>query len=223
MAQLIYDLDVHRVRANVDEARERIDVAAALAGRAPGEVQLLAAVKYVPLESIGVLADAGLTLLGENRAQDLEAKAAAYAQPPRFTWDFIGHLQSRKVKQILPWVRLIHSVASDSVLEQLARHAAGSGVEVLVEVNVAGEASKSGIAPAELAAFIERCPVPVVGLMTMPPLAPRPEGNRRHFAALRELAEHHGLHELSMGTSQDYEVAVEEGATIVRLGSTLYR
>ncbi len=221
MAQLIYDLDVHTVRANVAEARERIDVAAALAGRAPGEVQLLAAVKYVPLESVGVLAEAGLTLLGENRAQDLEAKAAAYEGA--FTWDFIGHLQSRKVKQILPWVRLIHSVSSESVLEQLAKHAAGSDVEVLVEVNVAGEASKSGIAPAELAAFVERCPVPVVGLMTMPPLAPTAEDNRRHFAALRELAARHGLRELSMGTSQDYEVAVEEGATIVRLGSTLYR
>lgn len=220
MAQLIYDLDVHKVRANVDEARERIDVAAALAGRAPGDVQLLAAVKYVPLESIAVLAEAGLTLLGENRAQDLEAKAAAH--PHRFTWDFIGHLQSRKVKQILPYVRLIHSVSSDSVLEQLAKHAVGSDVEVLVEVNVAGEASKSGIAPAELGAFVERCPVPVVGLMTMPPLAARAEGNRRHFAALRELAAQHGLRELSMGTSQDYEVAVEEGATIVRLGSTLY-
>ena len=220
MAQLIYDLDVDRVRANVEEARERIAVAAGLAGRAPDEVQLLAAVKYVPLESIGVLAEAGLTLLGENRAQDLEAKAGAYER--RFTWDFIGHLQSRKVKQVLPWVRLIHSVSSDSVLEQLAKHAGGSGVEVLVEVNVAGEASKSGIAPAELAAFVERCPVPVVGLMTMPPLAARPEDNRRHFAALRELAERHGLRELSMGTSQDYEVAVEEGATIVRLGSTLY-
>ncbi|MDO8189559.1 YggS family pyridoxal phosphate enzyme [Conexibacter sp. JD483] len=220
MAQLIYDLDVHKVRANVDEARERIDVAAALAGRAPGDVQLLAAVKYVPLESVAILAEAGLTLLGENRAQDLEAKAAAY--PNRFTWDFIGHLQSRKVKQILPFTRLIHSVSSDSVLEQLARHASGSDVEVLIEVNVAGEASKSGVAPDELAAFVARCPVPVVGLMTMPPLARRAEGNRRHFAALRELAERHGLRELSMGTSQDYEVAVEEGATIVRLGSTLY-
>jgi pyridoxal phosphate enzyme (YggS family) len=218
----VYGLNADRVRANVEEARERIDVAAALAGRAPGEVELLAAVKYVPLESIGVLAEAGLTLLGENRAQDLEAKAAAH--PHRFTWDFIGHLQSRKVKQILPWVRLIHSVASDSVLEQLGRHAALARpeLEVLVEVNVAGEASKSGLAPSELAAFVDRSPVPVTGLMTMPPLAARPEDNRRHFAALRELAAQHGLTRLSMGTSQDYEVAVEEGATIVRLGSTLY-
>jgi len=221
VARVIQGLDPERVRANVAEARERIDQAAALAGRDPGEVELLAAVKYVPLEAVGILAGAGLTLLGENRAQDLEAKAAAH--PGLFTWDFIGHLQSRKVKQILPWVRLIHSVASDSALEQLAKHAGSRpDLEVLVEVNVAGEASKSGVAPDDLAAFVERCPVPVTGLMTMPPLAARPEDNRRHFAALRELAERHGLRRLSMGTSQDYEVAVEEGATIVRLGSTLY-
>ena len=216
-----YDLDLERVRANVADARRRIDEAAAIAGRAPGEVELLAAVKYVPLESIGTLADAGLTLLGENRAQDLEAKAAAHAG--RFTWDFIGHLQSRKVKQVLPWVRLIHSVSSDSVLEQLRKHAgARPELEVLVEVNIAGEQSKSGVAPAELGAFVERCPVTVSGLMTMPPLAAAAEESRRHFAALRELAAAHGLRRLSMGTSQDYEVAVEEGATIVRLGSTLY-
>lgn len=222
MAELIYDLDVETVRANVAQARERVDEAAALAGRDPGEVELLAAVKYVPLESVGVLAEAGITLVGENRAQELEAKAAAH--PGLFTWDFIGHLQSRKVKQILPYARLIHSVASDSVLAQLAKHAGSRpDLEVLIEVNVAGEASKSGVAPDELGAFIERCPVTVAGLMTMPPLAARPEDNRRHFAALRELAERHGLARLSMGTSQDYEVAVEEGATIVRLGSTLYR
>lgn len=221
MAELIYDLDVERVRANVAAARQRIDEAAAIAGRDPREVELLAAVKYVPLESVGVLAEAGIALVGENRAQDLEAKAAAH--PGLYTWDFIGHLQSRKVKQILPWVRLIHSVASDSVLDQLGKHAAGRpDLEVLIEVNVAGEASKSGVAPADLAAFVERCPVTVSGLMTMPPLAAAPEDNRRHFAALRELAASHGLRRLSMGTSQDYEVAVEEGATIVRLGSTLY-
>ena len=220
MAELIAGLDVERVRANVAEARERIAQAAQRAGRDPADVELLAAVKYVALDELGVLADAGLDLLGENRAQELQAKAAAY--PGRFTWDFIGHLQSRKVKELVPHVRLIHSVASDSVLAQLARHARPE-TEILVEVNVAGEASKSGIAPAELPAFLERAPVPVVGLMTMPPLAASAEDNRRHFAALRELASAHGLRRLSMGTSQDYEVAVEEGATIVRLGSILYR
>lgn len=222
MAELIHGLDAERVRANVAGARERIDAAARRAGRDPAGVELLAAVKYVPLEEIGVLAQAGLTLLGENRAQDLEQKSTAW--PGRFTWDFIGHLQSRKVRQVVPHVRLIHSVASDSVLQQLARYAPErEDFAVLIEVNVAGEASKSGIDPAELGAFAERCPVPVAGLMTMPPLAAAPEDNRRHFAALRELAAAHGLRHLSMGTSQDYEVAVEEGATIVRLGTTLYR
>ncbi len=217
MAELITGLDAGRVRERVAEARERIAQAAQRARRDPHGVELLAAVKYVALDELGVLAEAGVTLLGENRAQELAAKADAY--PGSFTWDFIGHLQSRKVKDVAPRVRYIHSVASDSALAQLARHPA----TVLVEVNVAGEASKSGIAPAELAAFVERSPVPVAGLMTMPPAVARPEQNRPHFAALRELAAAHGLRQLSMGTSQDYEVAVEEGATIVRLGSTLYR
>ncbi len=224
MAELIVGLDAARVRANVAEVRERISGAARRAGRDPGEVELLAAVKYVALEELGVLAEAGLTLLGENRAQELAAKAAAWEGSADFTWDFIGHLQSRKVKELVPRVRLIHSVASDSALAQLAKHpAARPDFGVLIEVNVAGEASKSGIAPAELGAFVERCPVPVAGLMTMPPAVARPEHNRACFAALRELAAAHGLRHLSMGTSQDYEVAVEEGATIVRLGSTLYR
>ncbi|HKG39473.1 MAG TPA: YggS family pyridoxal phosphate-dependent enzyme [Conexibacter sp.] len=222
MAELITGLDAGQVRERVVEARERIEAAAQRAGRDPADVELLAAVKYVALDELGTLADAGLTLLGENRAQELVAKAEAY--PGAFTWDFIGHLQSRKVKDIAPYVRYIHSVASDSVLAQLERHAPQrEDFGVLVEVNVAGEASKSGIAPAELASFVARCPVPVVGLMTMPPAVAAPEENRPHFATLRELATAHGLHHLSMGTSQDYEVAVEEGATIVRLGSTLYR
>lgn len=220
MAELITGLDAGLVRERVAEANERIGQAAARAGRDPAGVELLAAVKYVALDELGILADAGLTLLGENRAQELVAKAAAY--PGVFSWDFIGHLQSRKVKDVVPCVRCIHSVASDSVLAQLERHARPE-TEVLVEVNVAGEASKSGIAPGELGAFIDRAPVPVVGLMTMPPAVERPEQNRAHFAALRELAAAHGLRHLSMGTSQDYEVAVEEGASIVRLGSTLYR
>jgi PLP dependent protein len=223
VAELITGLDVPRVRANVGGTRERIAAAAGRAGRDPAEVELLAAVKYVANEELGVLADAGLTLLGENRAQELAAKQEAH--PGRFTWDFIGHLQSRKVREIVPHVRLIHSVASDSALAQLARHrdAAREDFAVLIEVNVAGEASKSGIPPHELPAFVERCPVPVAGLMTMPPLAHSPEENRRHFAALRELAAANGLKTLSMGTSQDFEVAVEEGATIVRLGTILYR
>src|SRR5437763_844317 len=133
----------------------------------------------------------------------------------------LGERQSRKVRLLLPHVRYIHSVATDSVLAQLERHASAN-TEVMIEVNVAGELDKSGIAPSELEAFIERCPVRVVGLMTMPPVTSRAEDSRPHFAALRELAERHRLHHLSMGTSQDYLVAVEEGATIVRLGTSLY-
>jgi pyridoxal phosphate enzyme (YggS family) len=219
MANLIYGLDAARVRENAERVREEIAAAASLAGRDPAGVRLLAAVKYVPLEELGVLAEAGLTLLGENRAQDLEAKANAYEGA--FTWHFIGQLQSRKVKQILPHVELIHSVASDSALGQLERHGTPD-TQVLVEVNVAGEEAKAGIAPADLGAFIARCPVRVAGLMTMPPFAAEPEASRPAFARLRELAAEHGLEQLSMGTSQDYAVAVEEGATIVRVGSTLF-
>jgi pyridoxal phosphate enzyme (YggS family) len=219
VANLIYGLDAARVRENVARAREEIAVAALLAGREPANVALLAAVKYVPLEELGVLAEAGLTLLGENRAQDLAAKAQAY--PGMFTWHFIGQLQSRKVRQILPHVELIHSVASDSALAQLERHGTPA-TEILVEVNVAGEDAKAGVAPADLGDFIARSPVRVAGLMTMPPFAADPEASRPYFARLRELAAEHGLRELSMGTSQDFAVAVEEGATIVRLGTTLY-
>ena len=158
-----------------------------------------------------------MTLLGENRAQDLAAKAEAH--PGAFRWHFIGQLQSRKVKDVLPHVELIHSVASDSALRRLDQHGTPE-TQVLVEVDVAGEEAKAGIAPAELGAFIERCPVTVAGLMTMPPYTEDPEASRPYFAALRELAREHGLHHLSMGTSQDYKVAAEEGATIVRVGSS---
>ncbi|MEA2159570.1 MAG: dependent protein [Solirubrobacteraceae bacterium] len=215
MVELISDLDAATVRRNLERARDEISAA----GRDPDDVQILAAVKYVPLEALGALADAGVELVGENRAQELVAKAEAY--PGRFTWDFIGHLQSRKVRQVLPLVRYVHSVASDSVLEQLGRHG-GARTEIMVEVNVAGEPGKSGVAVAELSDFLERCPVKVVGLMTMPPLARTPEDSRPHFATLRRLAEQYDLPQLSMGTSQDYLVAVQEGATIVRLGTSLY-
>ncbi len=216
MVDLIHGVRVEEVRANLSRVRERI----AAAGRDPGAVQVLVAVKYLPIEELGVLAEAGIRLLGENRAQDLVAKANAY--PGTFEWDFIGALQSRKVPLLLPHVRYIQTVASDSALAQLARHAEPRH-RVLIEVNVAGEAGKAGIAPAQLGAFLERCPVQVAGLMTMPPLASAAQDNRTHFRALRELAERFGLTELSMGTSQDYEVAVSEGATIIRLGSTLLR
>lgn len=214
MVELIHGLSAEAVRANLETVHARLDAA----GRKPGEVQILAAVKYLPAEELAALAEGGITLVGENRAQELLTKAEAH---PDFTWDFIGALQSRKVAMLIPHVRYIHSVASDSALEQLRRHGTPQ-TKVLVEVNVAGDDDKAGIDPAELPAFIERCPVTVVGLMTMPPLTREPEENRRHFAALRELAAAHDLSELSMGTSQDYGVAAEEGATIIRLGSLLY-
>jgi pyridoxal phosphate enzyme (YggS family) len=215
VVDLISDLTVDRVRANFERVREQI----AGAGADPEAVEILAAVKYVPVQELTVLAQAGVKVVGENRAQELERKAQAF--PDAFTWDFIGHLQSRKVKDVVKRVRYIHSVSTDSVLAQLAKHATET-TQVLVEVNVAGESEKSGVPPADLPAFLERCPVPVVGLMTMPPLAADPEDNRPHFAALRQLAQIHGLRHLSMGTSQDYLVAVSEGATIVRLGTILY-
>jgi PLP dependent protein len=209
MPEPSFDIDPDRVRANLERVRERCG---------PG-VEVLAATKYVDESGMAALAEAGIELVGENRLQDLEAKRRSHGAA--FTWDFIGNLQSRKVKRILPLVRLIHSVATDSVLEQLGRHGTAE-TEVLVEVNLAGEESKGGVAPAQLGEFIGRCPVRVVGLMTMPPFTEDSEGSRPYFARLAELGAEHGLQRLSMGTSQDWEVAVEEGATIIRLGSTLY-
>jgi PLP dependent protein len=209
MPGLIHGLEADRIRANLERVRERVGP----------DVEILAATKYVPPDELAALAEAGVELVGENRLQDMEEKRERYGDA--FTWDFIGNLQSRKVRRILPLVRLIHSVASDSALEQLGRHGDES-TEVLVEVNVAGEESKGGVAPAELGAFIERCPVSVVGLMTMPPFSTDPEASRPAFARLAELAADHDLSRRSMGTSQDWEVAVEEGATIIRLGTELY-
>ncbi len=222
MVELISGLHAETVRVNLAEVREEIATAATSAGRNPAEVEVLAATKYVAVDDLPVLAEAGVGLVGENRVQDLVAKVAAHGE--LFTWDFIGRLQSRKVKAIVPHVRLINSVAAESVLHELARHGAeaGPGLEILVEVNVAGEAGKDGITPEELDAFIERAPIPVVGLMTMPPYVQDPEDSRRWFAALRALADERGLARLSMGTSQDYRVAVQEGATIVRIGTKLY-
>jgi pyridoxal phosphate enzyme (YggS family) len=209
VAGLIHGIDPAKVRANLERVRER----------AGERVEILVAAKYVPLEEIGALAEAGVRLVGENRQQDLAAKHERWGDA--FEWDFIGNLQSRKVKQVLPLCRLVHSVATDSVLRELGKHG-GPETEVLVEVNVAGEEGKGGVAPADLAAFLERCPVRVGGLMTMPPFSQDPEDSRPHFARLAELAAANGLERLSMGTSQDWPVAVEEGATIVRLGTALF-
>jgi uncharacterized pyridoxal phosphate-containing UPF0001 family protein len=177
------------------------------------DVTVVAATKYVPLDELGVLAEAGVAVVGENRAQDLAAKHARYGDA--FRWHFIGHLQSNKVKVVDPLCELVHSLDSESAARRLT-------VPALLEVNLSGEASKSGIAPDEIGGWLERFPG-IRGLMTMPPLADDPEASRPWFRRLAELAATHGLAELSMGTSQDWRVAVEEGATLIRVGSTLFR
>jgi uncharacterized pyridoxal phosphate-containing UPF0001 family protein len=210
MPESIRGIEPDRVRARLERVRERCGP----------QVEVLVACKYVELAEMGALAEAGVSLVGENRLQDLEAKHEAHGEA--FTWDFIGNLQSRKVRRILPLVRLIHSVASESALEQLGRHG-DAQTRILVEVDLAGEPGKGGVEPERLGEFIARSPVEVVGLMTMPPFTDDPERSRPYFRRLAELAAEHELERLSMGTSQDWEVAVEEGATIIRLGGSLLR
>lgn len=185
---------------------------ARLRGEVGDEVTIVAATKYVSVEDMAALAEAGVEVVGENRAQDLERKHAAYGD--RFRWHFIGHLQSRKAKTVNALCELCHSLASESAAGRLE-------IPALVEVNLSGEETKSGIAPEELPRFLELYD-DVRGLMTMPPETADPEASRSYFRRLRELAEANGLPELSMGTSQDYRVAVEEGATLIRVGSLLY-
>lgn len=178
---------------------------------------VVAATKYLSVDELEVLAEAGVEVLGENRVQDLEAKQARFGE--RFRWHFIGHLQSRKAPLVSALCELCHSLESDSAARRLT-------IPALVEVNLSGEESKSGIEPAGLERFLALCAelgVEVRGLMTMPPLTADPVGSRPYFRRLRELAESLGLRELSMGTSQDYRIAVEEGATYVRVGSVLWR
>ena len=209
--ELVTGLTAERVARNLAEVRDEI-------GRP--DVEILAAVKYVAVEELGTLHEAGITVVGENRAQELERKVAAWAGRADFTWDFIGQLQSRKVKVIAPLVRRIHSVASDSAVEQLKKHGRDD-LELFLQVNIAGEEGKAGVAPDELERYLEQ--LPFSGLTVMPPAADDPEDSRRWFAAARELAERHHLPGLSMGTTQDYAVAAQEGATVVRIGSRLYR
>jgi len=177
----------------------------------PGVIVVVAA-KYVSLVEMSALTEAGVQVVGENRAQDLERKHAAYGDA--FRWHFIGHLQSNKVKVVNQLCELVHSVSSDSAARRVE-------IPALLEVNLSGEPSKSGVPPDEIGTYLERYPL-IRGLMTMPPLTGDPEASRPHFRCLRELATEHGLSELSMGTSQDYLVAVEEGATLVRIGSALF-
>jgi PLP dependent protein len=174
---------------------------------------VVAATKYVSIEDMAVLVEAGIEVVGENRLQDLLAKHARFGEA--FRWHFIGHLQSRKAKEVGDVCELVHSLDSESAARRLT-------VPALVQVNLAAEESKSGIAPAELTAFVERAPVEICGLSTMPPLADDPEASRHYFRRLRELAHGLGLEHLSMGTSQDYRVAADEGATFVRVGSILW-
>jgi uncharacterized pyridoxal phosphate-containing UPF0001 family protein len=191
------------VRANL--ARIRTEVGP--------DVTVVAATKYVAPAELGVLAEAGVEVVGENRAQDLAAKHDRWGSA--FRWHFIGHLQSNKVRVVNARCELVHSLASASAAARLE-------VPALVEVNLSGEPSKSGIAPDALGAFLDEAPCEIRGLMTMPPAAGDPEASRPWFARLRQLAESHGLRELSMGTSQDFRVAAEEGATLVRVGSVLF-
>ena len=222
MVELIRGIAPERVRENLLRITDELALACERAGRPSDAVEVLAATKYIACEDLPKLAEGGVRLVGENRAQDLQEKVAAHGE--LFEWDFIGQLQSRRVRLIVPHVRLIHSVASESALRELERHReiAHPGLRILIEVNIAGEEGKAGIAPEQLDAFIAQSSVPVAGLMTMPPLSSDAEDSRRWFAALRELAAAHGLSELSMGTSQDYLIAAEEGATIVRIGTNLY-
>jgi uncharacterized pyridoxal phosphate-containing UPF0001 family protein len=192
-----------------EEIRERYERIKSEVGPS---VTVVAATKYVSVDDLDALAAAGVEVVGENRAQDLEAKHARYGD--RFRWHFIGHVQSRKAKTVSELCELCHSLGSESAAKRLT-------IPALVEVNLSGEATKSGIAPDDLPRFLELYP-DVRGLMTMPPASDDAEASRPYFRRLRELAQEHGLRELSMGTSQDYRVAAEEGATYVRVGSVLY-
>lgn len=211
--------DAATVRANLAAIERRVAGACELAGRDPSSVQICAATKYADAAGMTALAEAGVKIAAENRLQDMIAKQDAMGEA--FDWHFIGAIQSRKIREIAQRVSTIHSLATESARDKLV----GLDFEaprVLVQVNVSGEESKQGVAPELLGEFIAKTPVPVSGLMTMPPLTEDPEGARPYFAQLRELAVEHGLTELSMGTSQDYAVAVEEGATLIRVGSVLF-
>lgn len=223
-------IDPDRLREVLDEARERLDEAAARSGRGPGSVELVLAGKYVPAEDTEALIAAGVGTVGENRLQDLQARRAIAGD--RLTFDFIGHLQRRKVRDVLPAVRLVHSLDSLRLAAEIDARSEGAA-RVLVEVNVAEEPSKGGIVPPRIRAFVHdvsaETDIVIGGLMAMPPQHTDAERSRPYFAAVRELAEElaaewrgrHDFRDLSMGTSQDHLVAAEEGATMVRVGRGL--
>ena len=197
------DFSAEQVRERLARVREEVGP----------EVTIVAATKYVPVADMAVLAEAGIEVVGENRAQDLEEKHAAHGDS--FRWHFIGHLQSRKAKAVSSICELVHSLDSESAARRLE-------VPALLQVNLAGEASKSGVSPDEIPGFLELYPR-ILGFSTMPPATDDPESSRPYFRKLHELAQKHSLTELSMGTSQDYKVASEEGATMIRIGSVLYQ
>lgn len=223
-------MNVDALREAYAAVRERVDVAAVVSGRGPGEVEIVVAGKYIEPQEAPALVEAGVEIVGENRLQDLDAKRAEVGDA--IVFDFIGHLQRRKVRDVLARTRLIHSVDSARLAAEIAKRAEGA-VRVLVEVNIAEELTKGGIVAAQIPAFVEEISchpdLEIGGLMAMPPAVTDPDDNRRHFAAARALrddlrdgwAGRHGFEELSMGTSQDYVVAVEEGATMVRVGRGL--
>lgn len=217
MASLSADLET--IKRNLDRVRREVAGACESAGRNPDEVSICAATKYVEPDAMDALRDAGIEIAAENRLQDMIAKQERFGDD--FEWHFIGAIQSRKVREIAGRVNTVHSLGTESARDKLA-DLDKPAPKLLVQVNVSGEESKQGVAPEELAAFISATPQEVSGLMTMPPLTDDPEGARPYFAQLKRLADKHGLRDLSMGTSQDFSVAVEEGATLIRVGSVLF-
>lgn len=217
MANLSADLET--VERNLARVGAQVAAACERTGRDPDSVRICVATKYVDADAMDVLREAGVKIAAENRLQDMIAKQDRFADD--FDWHFIGAIQSKKIREIAGRVSTIHSLATESARDKLANLEAPAP-KLLVQVNISGEASKQGVAPGELAEFIAGTPQPVSGLMTMPPLTDDPEGARPYFAQLKALADEHGLPGLSMGTSQDFVVAVEEGATLIRVGSVLF-
>lgn len=211
----------------LEAVRARIAAACERSGRSPADVQLVAVSKYLDDDTVDALVAAGVEDLGENRYQQLRDRAPRW---PSVRWHAIGPLQANKVRYVARWASAFHALDDLELAGDLSERRMGEGLAPLpcfVQVNVAGEATKSGIAPADLPGLlagleaVEHRGIQVVGLMAMPPLTHEPEASRRWFRALAQLGADHGLTGLSMGTSADFEVAVEEGATVVRVGGVL--
>jgi PLP dependent protein len=214
------------VKANVERVRERVARAAERSGRRPDDVLLIGVSKMVDVEPIRAALGAGLRALGENRVQEARAKIDVLGQP--VPWHLIGHLQTNKARDAVELFAVIHSIDREELAREVDRRARARNriVDVLVEVNVAGEASKSGVAPDDVGRLLDALSglgqLRVRGLMAIPPAVERAEEARPWFRRLRELAERHGVKELSMGMSADFEVAIAEGATMVRVGTAIF-